>query len=245
MIETAPFNPAAARLDDTTEAALYDLYRAYFAAHESRQWNVWETIPQTTVYESAPGDALVAAALVCYGAELFLPDYMTTLLMHTRSSRGRTWYVTHWCYEEGKHLLAIGEWLIRRGLYTEVELQNRGAELLENNRWHPASIDAVALYADAVLYEAQELSNYRTLRDLAVAENDAVLTAVCDHILGDEMAQQGYFVEALRIITERNADTVNAAIKTVVAAQPDADAARETLRGLLGSDEYAGQAPRL
>ncbi|MBC8140520.1 MAG: hypothetical protein H7Y38_03675 [Armatimonadetes bacterium] len=232
MNDSAPFNPAAARLDNETEAALYDLYRAYFTAHEARQWNVWETIPQTTEYADAPSDALVAAALTCYGAELFLPDYMTTLLMHTRSSRGRTWYVTHWCYEEGKHLLAIGDWLIRRGLYTETELQNRGSELLENNRWHPASIDAIALYADAVLYEAQELTNYRTLRGLAVAENDTILTALCDHIIGDEAAQQAYFVAALRIIRERHAESVDAAIETVVAAHGDADAARDMINHL-------------
>ena len=233
MTDPAPFNPAAARLDDATEARLYDLYRAYFTAHEARQWNVWETIPQTTGYDAPPSTTLVAAALKCYGAELFLPDYMTSLLMHTRSSRGRTWYVTHWCYEEGKHLLAVGEWLLRRGLYTETELQNRGAELLEANRWHPASIDAIALYADAVLYESQETENYKALRDLAHAENDAVLVAVCDHILGDEAAQEAYFAQALRIISERHADAVNAAIETVCAAQADPDAAQELLRAFL------------
>ena len=226
MTELAPFNPAAARLDNATEAELYALYRAYFAAHEARQWNVWDVIPQDTVYAGEPGDEIIAAALSCYGAELFLPDYMTVLLMHTRSSRARSWYVTHWCYEEGKHLLALGEWLIRRGLYTETELQNRGSELLQASRWQPARIDAIALWADAVLYEAAEIARYRTLRDLAARDGDAILTTICDHVIGDETAQKDYFTQSLAVIAARHADAVNEAITAVCAGQADPDAAR-------------------
>ena len=228
MNETAPFNPAAARLDAATEAALYALYRTYFAEHEARQWNVWEVIPTDTDYTNAepPSDELVNAALLCYGAELFLPDYMTVLLMHSRSSRARSWYVTHWCYEEGKHLLALGEWLLRRGLYTEAELQNRGSEMLEGSRWTPVSIDAIALWVDALIYESAEIARYTALKDAAIAENDAVLVTLCDHILGDEAAQSAYFARSLQIIRERYADEVSAAIETVCAAQSDPDKAR-------------------
>ncbi len=233
MSESIPFNPAAARLDNQTEAELYSLYRAYFADAEARQWNVWETIPWETTYSTEPGAELVNAVLTCYSAELFLPDYMTTLLMHTRSSRGRTWYVTHWCYEEGKHLLALGEWLTRRGLFTDEELQNEGAALIGANRWQAASTDAVALFVDAILYETQEEARYRELRRIAEAEHDTALVALSDRILIDEGTQKGFFSQSLAIIAKRHPEKVSEAIEVIAATQPDPDAARRLVRGLI------------
>lgn len=233
MSEPTPFNPAAARLDNDTEAELYSLYRAYFADAEARQWNVWDAIPWETSYTTEPSDALVNAVLTCYSAELFLPDYMTTLLMHTRSSRGRTWYVTHWCYEEGKHLLALGEWLTRRGLFTDEELHDRGAEVLGAHRWQAASIDAIALFVDAILYETQEETRYRDLRRVAEAEQDTALVALSDHILNDEGTQKGFFSQSLAIIAKRHPDKVSEAIEVIVATQPDPEAARQLVRSLI------------
>ncbi len=235
MSESTPFNPAAARLDNETEAELYALYRAYFADAEARQWNVWDTIPWETNYPTEPSDALTQAVLACYGAELFLPDYMTTLLMHTRSSRGRTWYVTHWCYEEGKHLLALGEWLTRRGLFTNEELQIQNAEVLGMSRWKPASIDAIALFADAILYETQEEERYRQLRDIAKAENDMALVTLCEHILNDEDTQKSFFAQSLSIISKRHADKVSAAIEVVTTEQPDSDAAKRLVEDAINA----------
>lgn len=233
MSEPIPFNPAAARLDDETEAELYSLYRAYFADAEARQWNVWDTVPWEASYTTDASEPLVRAVLDCYSAELFLPDYMTTLLKHTRSSRGRTWYVTHWCYEEGKHLLALGEWLTRRGLFTDEELQNRGAEILAKNRWQPVSTDAVALFVDAILYETQEEARYRELRRLAEAEQDAALVALSDRILGDEGTQKRFFAQSLAIIAKRHVEKVSEAINIVAAVQTDPQASGQLVRGML------------
>ena len=231
MSEPRPFNPAAARLDNETEAALYALYRAYFLDAEARFWNVWDTIPWQEAYPEAPSDALTDAVLSCYGAELFLPDYMTVMLMHTRSSRGRAWYVTHWCYEEGKHLLALGEWLTRHGVFTDEELQNRGNELLAANRYEPAAIDAVALFVDAILYETQEESRYRELRRVAESENDAALIVLCDWVLGDEATQKKFFADSLAIIARRHPGKVESAVDEIAATQADPEAARRVVRG--------------
>lgn len=228
------FNPKAARLDQETEAELYALYRAYFAeAEDHRNWNVWDAVPWETVPAEEPSEALVAAVMRAYEAELFLPDYMTVLLKFTRSSRARAWYVTRWAYEEGKHLLALGEWVTRRGLFSVTELQDRGEEVLATNRWQPVSADAVVLFVDALLYETQEVARYREVRRLAEAEGDSTLTIVADFILRDEEAQARYFAEALRIIDRHYAEKLPAAVAAVADAQPDPDTARRLLNGLL------------
>jgi acyl-[acyl-carrier-protein] desaturase len=233
LSEPIPFNPAAARLDNETEAELYSLYRAYFADAEARQWNVWDAIPWEASYTTDASEPLVQAVLDCYSAELFLPDYMTTLLKHTRASRGRTWYVTHWCYEEGKHLLALGEWLTRRGLFTDEELQNRGAEVMGQNRWQAVSTDAVALFVDAILYETQEEARYRELRRIAEAEHDTALVALSDRILGDEGTQKRFFAQSLAIIGKRHSGKVSEAIGVIADAQPDPRASEQLVRGLI------------
>lgn len=225
------FNPAAAQLDRETENELYALYRAYFStADDTRLWNVWNDIPWTEGADADPSDELMKAALACYGAELFIPEYMVVLLKHTRSSRARTWYVTHWSYEEGKHLLALGEWLTKRGLFTDEELQNHGSDVISDVRWEPASIDAIALYADAVIYETQEIARYQKLRTLAEAGKDPALVAVCDNILKDETAQKAYFLEALKIIAQRHEEKVAEAIEIVSAVQADPEAAKQVLQ---------------
>ena len=161
MTETAPFDPAAAQLDQETENELYALYRAFFAhAEDNRPWNLWDAIPWAAIPATEPSQPLADAVLRCYENELFLPDYMTLLLKHLRSSRARTWFIARWAYEEGKHLLALGEWLTKRGLFTDTELIEHGEDLIEANRWEPPSIEATSLFVDALLFESQELARY-------------------------------------------------------------------------------------
>jgi len=45
--------------------------------------------------------------------ELYLPDYTSKILPVVRSSRGRAWFYANWGYEESKHSLALGDWLLR------------------------------------------------------------------------------------------------------------------------------------
>lgn len=216
-VSTAPFalpatdvtakltDPGAARLDQATENELYALYRAYFAdAEETRAWSVAEAIPPDLAYPAPPSPALLAAAHACHNAELFLPDYQATLLKYTRGSRARAWYVTRWAYEEVKHLLALGEWLIRRGVATSETLEEQLSDSLGAARWQPPSTEATALFADAALYETQEIERYRRLKEAAQAEGDAALVGLCDHILADERAQYDFFSRALEIIKVRH-----------------------------------------
>lgn len=241
------FNPAAAQLDRETELELYALYRTYFdEAEDNRLWNVWNDIPWSEGADTEPSDELVNAVLACYAAELYIPEYLSVLLMHTRSSRARSWYVTRWSYEEGKHLLALGEWLTRRGTYTDEngterglftndELQVHGSDAVDAVRWEPPSIDAIALYVDAVLYEAQEIERYEKARELAMTGNDKALVTICDKILADETAQKAYFIEALKIIAKRHEEKVANAIEVVSATQPDSASAKDMLQTLVSN----------
>jgi len=232
--EPVPFDPAAARLDQETENELYALYRAFFAdAEDNRVWNVWETIPWEATYSGEPSTALTDAVLRCYEAELFLPDYSTVLLKNLRASRARTWFVTRWMYEEGKHLLALGEWLTRRGLFTDPELAIHVEAMQKANRWEAPSTEATALFVDSLLYETQEIARYREVRRLAEAEADTPLLTLADRIITDEEAQRVFFAQALGIIGKRYSEKVANAVEVIAATQPDPEATRRTLKGLL------------
>ena len=44
--------------------------------------------------------------------ELYLPDYVANAMRLFRPSRAQTWFYANWAYEESKHSLALGDWLL-------------------------------------------------------------------------------------------------------------------------------------
>ena len=45
--------------------------------------------------------------------EMYLPDYLSKLIPQVRANRGRAWMLANWGYEESKHSMAFGDWLLR------------------------------------------------------------------------------------------------------------------------------------
>lgn len=211
--------PAAAMLDRETEEALYRHYRAFFhTAENTRNWNPWTDIPWDQV-SIAPSPALAEAVLASYREDVFLPDYTVTMLHTLRSSRGRAWFATRWSYEEGKHLLTLGEWLVRSGTRTDDELKVMADELLYAYRWEAPFPDPTAVLADALAWEMREIERYRALHHLASEEGDAALTGAIRRLLADEEAHQAFFLEALEIIARMHGELVTDAVRRVATAQ--------------------------
>lgn len=216
-------NKALAMLDRATEDALYAHFGAYFRrAEEERRWNLWGDVPWDQA-KPAPGDDLVQAVEAAYAQELFLPDYSAKLIHLLRSSRGRAWFLTRWTYEEGKHLLALGEWLMRSGARTNDELESFSDRVLAQDEWQLASPDPTTALAQVLAREHEEVARYQKLLVRAETAGDGALVAVITKLLGDEQAHRHFFRDALRLIEERHPILVQTAASTLAglfAAEP-------------------------
>ena len=204
-------------LDRATEDVLYELFRTFFRrAERERRWNLWADVP----WDQAPSGATAAlaeAALAVYAEELFLPDYSEQTLHLLRSSRGRAWFVTRWSYEEGKHVLALGEWLVRSGSYTDDQLKTYADELLGSEKRRLAVSEPAAVMVEALAREQDELERYQRLRALAADTRNGALVAVCDQVIGDEQAHFTFFRDALLVIQEREPGLVAEAVRSLIA----------------------------
>ncbi len=208
-------------LDPRTEGELYRLYRTYFQKAETeRRWNLWDDTPWDLA-TTTPSEALAEAALASYREDVFLPDYSAKALHILRSSRGRGWFLTRWAYEEGKHLIALSEWLTRAGVRTDAEMRDLTETILAAYAWRPELDDPLAVLADSLAWEANEIARFAALKTLAQAENDGALAAICDRILADEEAHQAFFREALQIIGAAYPDAVADAVRRIAALQDD------------------------
>lgn len=220
-------------LDWETERKLYGAYRNFFThAERERRWDLWNDVAWDQV-RSPASDALVPAVMAAYVEEVFLPDYSQRLLHLLRSSRGRAWFVTRWSYEEAKHSLALNEWLLRTGRYTDEQLTTLIDGVLAETTRDLAIPEPVPALVLALAREHDEIARYRTLGALARSENDMILAAVCDQIVGDEQAHAGFFQNSLRLIQEREPALVAASVRRVIAL-PEIEPLAESLREELG-----------
>lgn len=208
-----------AMLDRATEDALYEKFAAFFrVAEEERAWNLWTEVPweQTA---NPPSAALTEAVEAAYADELFLPDYAEQMLSLVRSSRGRAWFMTRWTYEEGKHILALGEWLMRSGQRSDAALKAFSDDLLAGGRWTLPFTDPSAAMVYALVREQEEIERYRALRSAAEAENDGALGILLRHILSDEQAHRDFLRDALRTIQGSQPALIEEAARRVAASR--------------------------
>lgn len=223
---------ASARLDEATEERLLRLFRDFFQkAEDTRRWNLWSDIAWDAVSTSPPRE-LAESVLAAYREDLFMPDYSAAALHYLRASRGRAWFLARWSYEEGKHLLALGEWLTRSGTLADSDLRDLSNALLSSYEWQPAYTDAPFVFADALLWEMQEIERFRTMRKAAEDSHDTALLEVTRHILADEEAHRDFFRFALAIVAERYPEMVEEAVNRAAQAHESPQAGR-TLLALL------------
>src|SRR5216683_4242792 len=114
------------------EPAMWRLYRDFFdQAEKKRRWSIRDDIP----WDQCNPDLNPAIADVVESftaVELYLPDYTSKILPVVRPSRGRTWFLANWGYEESKHALALGDWLLRSGQRSDEQMADMETELFAN-----------------------------------------------------------------------------------------------------------------
>lgn len=207
----APPSPAKAikspaRSLDTTglEEAYYRLYREFFArAERKRRWRVDEDIPWQLANKDLPPEIADVVESFC-SVELYLPDYIAKALPLARASRGRAWFHANWGYEESKHSMALGDWLIHSGHRTEQQMADLEARLFEHE-WNLPEDSPLGMVVYGMAQELATFLHYRNLRlKLAEYGGDAALEKLLTFISVDERAHHDFYRRIVEMYLQRD-----------------------------------------
>jgi acyl-[acyl-carrier-protein] desaturase len=198
-----------------TEGAMLRLFREFFdKAERRRRWRIADDIPWN---ECNPNlDPAIADVVESFCAiELYLPDYITKILPLVRQSKGRAWFYANWGYEESKHSLALGDWLLKSGHRTEEYMADLEKRVFENE-WNLPQDSHLGMLAYAMVQEQVTFLNYRNLRARAKAlGGDPALEKLLSFVSIDEAAHHDFFKDAFEIFLKYDREASLAALRRV------------------------------
>ncbi len=182
-------------LPETREvhAEIYRLFRDYFdMAEKKRRWNIQNDIPWDRCNRSL--DPAIADVVWTFCAvELYLPDYLSKLIPQVRAVHGRAWMLANWGYEECKHSMALGDWLLKSGHRSESEMADLEGEVF-SHEWDLPYDNGRAMVCYTMVQELATALHYRNL--LAVVKQnggDPALETTLNLIAVDESAHADFF----------------------------------------------------
>jgi acyl-[acyl-carrier-protein] desaturase len=182
---------------------IYRLYRDYFdRAEKKRRWSLRDDIPWEECNRSI--DPSIADVVESFCAvELYLPDYVDNAMTVFRSHRGWAWFYANWGYEESKHSLALGDWLLRSGMRSEEQMQDLQGIVLKHT-WNMPQDSAVGMIIYAMVQELATGLNYRRLRCHVEEQGDPALCRLLNLLSVDEQAHHGFFLQAVRLFLKHD-----------------------------------------
>jgi len=181
------------------EAAFWRLYRDFFdQAERRRRWSLEKDIPWAQCNRGL--DPAIADVVESFCAvELYLPDYLAPAVSRSRHSRAQAWFYANWGYEESKHSLALGDWLLRSGMRSEGQMADLGG-MAFRHPWQLPHDSHVAMIAYAMVQERATALNYRNLRRRARERGgDPALEKLLMLVAVDEQAHHRFFLECVRL----------------------------------------------
>ena len=183
------------------ETALYRLYRDFLdRAERKRRWSLRDDIPWGRCNRSL--DPAVADVVESFLAvELYLPDYVQSAMAVWRPSRAFSWFYANWGYEESKHSLALGDWLLRAKMRTEEQMADLERRVLQHD-WNMPHGSPVAMLAYAMVQELATGLNYRNLQ--RCAGGDPALAKLLGLLGVDEQTHHSFFLRAVRLFLEHD-----------------------------------------
>ena len=103
-----------------------------------------------------------------------------------RANKGWSWFHANWGYEESKHSLALGDWLLRSGHRTEEQMADL-EDQLSQTEWELPQDSPHGMLIYAMTQEMATWLHYRNLR-LKVLERhgDPALSTLLQYIAVDE-----------------------------------------------------------
>jgi acyl-[acyl-carrier-protein] desaturase len=209
---------APARALDTSglEEAYYRLYREFFArAERKRRWSVDDDIPWHLANKDMPASVADVVESFC-SVELYLPDYIAKALPLARASRGRAWFHANWGYEESKHSLALGDWLLHSGHRTEQQMGDLEAMLFQHE-WNLPTDSALGMVVYGMAQELATFLHYRNLKlKLAEFGGCAALEKVLTFISVDERAHHDFYKRIVQLNLERDREETLTVMRRVL-----------------------------
>jgi acyl-[acyl-carrier-protein] desaturase len=185
------------------EESYYRIYREFFdKAEKKRRWSLAEDIPWDKVNRSM--DPAIADIVESFCAvELYLPDYIAKALPRFRNKRGRAWFHANWGYEESKHSMALGDWLLKSGLRTEEQMADLERTVF-SHEWNLPHDSALGMVMYGMIQELATWLNYRNLRSKVDEIGDPALSTLLRFIYVDERAHHDFYRRITLLYLERD-----------------------------------------
>jgi acyl-[acyl-carrier-protein] desaturase len=195
-------------------AKIYSLYRDYFdRAENKRRWRIKQDIPWHDATGAVPGVIADIVQTFC-SVEMYLPDYLSKLIPQVRSVRGRSWFLANWGYEESKHSLAFGDWLLRSGHRSEEQMADMEHDVL-SREWDLPYDNARAMVCYTMLQERSTWLSYKNMRD-QIGNTDPALDRVLYYISIDERAHYDFFRKLVALYLEDDREATLEQLRIVV-----------------------------
>jgi acyl-[acyl-carrier-protein] desaturase len=176
---------------------MYRLYRDYFdRAEKKRRWSVKDGIPWHQCNPSLNPAIAEVVQTFCM-VELYLPDYVGKLIPQVRDNRGRAWMIANWGYEESKHSMALGDWLVHSKQRTEEQMADMEGNVF-SYEWQLPYDNARAMVCYTTFQELATWLHYKNLRRV-INGQDPALDRVLQLIAIDERAHFDFFGKLVRI----------------------------------------------
>jgi acyl-[acyl-carrier-protein] desaturase len=183
-------------------AQIYRLFRDYFdRAEKKRRWSLRDDIPWDQCNRSLEPAIADVVESFC-AVELYLPDYLSKLIPQVRANRGRAWMLANWGYEECKHSMALGDWLLRSGRRSDAQLAELEGQVF-SHEWDLPYDNARAMVCYTTFQELATCLHYVNLRKVVEAGGgDPALVKVLQLLAIDERAHYDFFRRLVALYLE-------------------------------------------
>ncbi|MFN4258609.1 MAG: acyl-ACP desaturase [Gemmataceae bacterium] len=181
--------------------AIYQEFRRHFAqAERKRRWSIDDDIPWDQCNPQLNPAVADVVESFC-AVEMYLPDYTGKIMPWIRANRGRAWFTANWGYEEAKHSLSLGDWLLKSGQRTEEQMQDLEGEVFQHE-WNLPMDDVRGMLVYSMTQELATWLNYRNLRQAVGPQGDPALYKLLGYIMVDERAHYDFFLRVARLHLE-------------------------------------------
>jgi len=182
-------------------ARMYQLFRDYFdRAEKKRRWSIREDIPWDKCNRSLDPAVADVVQTFCM-VELFLPDYLSKLIPQVRANRGRAWMLANWGYEECKHSMALGDWLLKSGHRSDEQMADMESTLFQEE-WDLPYDNARAMVCYTMVQELATWLHYKNLQKIIGDDGDPALYQVLHLVSMDERAHYDFFKRMVQLYLE-------------------------------------------
>lgn len=185
----------------TLRAGMYRLYREFFdRAERNRRWSLTDDIPWDQCNPNTD-DAIADVVESFCAVELYLPDYIGQALPLIRKNKGWSWFHANWGYEESKHSLALGDWLLRSGSRSDEQMADLDQRVFARE-YELAQDNPVSMVIYAMVQELATFIHYRNLRTRVDERGDPALSRLLGLVSVDERAHHAFYRSVVLLFLE-------------------------------------------